>query len=241
MKNLSIVLFTIVLCSFVAQKRATVNVFMIGDSTMANKKPGTAPETGWGQVLGTFFTSEVKIHNHAQNGRSSKSFTDEGLWKEVIDSLKPGDYLIIQFGHNDEKPASNLHTDPQTTFKENLQRYVAEARAKGAIPILCTSLVRRHFMGTELKDTHGEYITAVRNLAPALNVPLIDMEAKTRKLVSELGPEKSKSIYLFAEPGEYATRPKGVKDSTHLQYKGALQVAALAILGRALMSWVSAL
>jgi len=219
-------LITLAASSFISSEH--VNIWMIGDSTMANKQADKAPETGWGMVMNEFVAANVTVHNHALNGRSSKSFLDEGRWKAVYDSIQPGDYVIIQFGHNDEKPAEKLHTYPATTYKELLKKYIDEARAKGANPIICSSIVRRHFDGKgNLKDTHGAYINAAREIALETNTPYVDMEAKTRKLVSELGPEKSKSLYLFCKPGEYANRATGVEDSTHLNGVGARQVAGL--------------
>ena len=175
-----------------------VNIWMIGDSTMANKNPDKAPETGWGMVMNEFLSGYATVHNHAVNGRSSKSFLDEGRWTVVFDSIQPSDYVIIQFGHNDEKPGDKLYTDPSTTYKQILKKFIDETRAKGANPIVCSSIVRRHFDGKgKLKDTHGAYINAAREIAIETNTPYIDMEAETRKLVAKLGPEKSKSIYLF--------------------------------------------
>jgi lysophospholipase L1-like esterase len=209
-----------------------VNIWMVGDSTMANKKPEVAPETGWGMVLQDFFTRKVKVHNHAENGRSSKSFISEGKWKSVFDSLQKNDYVIIQFGHNDEKPDSVRHTDPFTSYEKTLKIYIDETRSRGAIPIVCSPIVRRHFDSAgNLKDTHGDYINAAREIADKTSTLFIDMEAKTRKLITELGPEKSKLIFLFCKPGEYATRPNGVQDSTHLNNFGAHQVANLFIDG----------
>ena len=141
--NRYLLLLTICLVGF--QPKQSVNIFMIGDSTMANKLTAKEPERGWGQMFPLFFSEEVKIHNHAQNGRSTKSFIGEGRWKVVLDSLKPGDYVIIQFGHNDQKEDSTRHTDPFKTFRANLEKYINETRAKGAFPILCTSIVRRKF------------------------------------------------------------------------------------------------
>jgi len=205
-----------------------LNVWMIGDSTMANKKADKAPETGWGMVMNEFVTENVTVHNHALNGRSSKSFLDEGRWKAIYDSIQPGDYVIIQFGHNDEKADSKLHTDASTTYKEYLKKYIDETRAKGANPIICSSIVRKHFDGNgNLKDTHGTYIKAAREIALESNTPYVDMESKTRTLVAKLGPEKSKTIYLFCKPGEYPNRKNGVEDSTHLNGAGARQVAGL--------------
>jgi len=209
-----------------------MNIWMIGDSTMANKKPESAPETGWGMVMQEFFKEGVKLHNHAVNGRSSKSFLSEGRWKSVYDSLKRGDYVIIQFGHNDAKTDSVRHTEPYTTYKQTLKLYIDEARAKEAIPVVCSSIVRRHFdVSGNLTDTHGDYIKAAHEIAIETGTPFIDMEAKTRKLVSDLGREKSKSLFLFCKPGEYNTRPNGVQDSTHLNNYGAHQVAKLFVDG----------
>jgi lysophospholipase L1-like esterase len=212
------------------QQSRPVHVFMIGDSTMADKDPKTEPETGWGQALQAFFKDTVKVSNHAKNGRSSKSFMAEGLWKTVLDNIQPGDYVVIQFGHNDEKPDEARHADPFTTYTGNLKKYVDETRAKGASPILCTSIVRRKFdeQGI-LSDTHGDYPDAVRQLAQEMKVPLLDLERRTKKLVSELGPEKSKSIYLYASRGAYPNRPDGVQDDTHLNVEGATAVARIAV------------
>jgi len=205
-----------------------VNIWVIGDSTAANKKPEAAPETGWAMVLQEFFTDRIKVHNHAVNGRSSKSFLSEGRWKAVMDSLKKGDYVVIQFGHNDEKADTSRHTDPYTSFKALLKMYVNDTRSKGANPVICSSIVRRHFDSIgNIKDTHGDYIKASREAATETHTYFIDMEAKTRKLVTEAGREGSKSIYLFCKPGEYPNRPAGVQDSTHLSVKGAHQVAGL--------------
>ena len=206
-----------------------VHIFMVGDSTMAEKDPKTEPERGWGQALQPLFDDTVKVSNHAVNGRSSKSFIDEGRWEIVLSSLQSGDYVIIQFGHNDQKPDEARHTDPPTTYKSNLMKYVMGARAKGAFPILCTSIVRRKFdeKGV-LVDTHGEYPDVVRGIAKEQNVPLLDLQLKTMHLLSELGSEKSKSLYLYAPPGAYPDRPAGVEDDTHLNPEGAAAVARMA-------------
>jgi len=220
------VLFVIAAFSF--KSTGKINIWMIGDSTMANKKANAAPETGWGMVFNEFVTGVAAVYNHAQNGRSSKSFLNEGRWKAVYDSIQPGDYVIIQFGHNDEKPGEKLHTDPSTTYKQLLKKYIDETRAKGANPIICSSIVRRHFNGKgNLKDTHGAYINAAREIARETKTPFIDLDAKTRELVSKMGPEKSKSLYLFCQKGECSNYKNGVQDSTHLNGTGARQVAGL--------------
>lgn len=207
------------------------NLFMIGDSTMANKEEKAKPETGWGEVLQAFFdSSKITVSNHARNGRSSKSFRNEGLWQPVYDNIKKGDYVIIQFGHNDEKDDSARHTDPNTTYRANLIRYIKETKEKGGIPILCTPIVRRKFNDQgHLTETHGNYPDAARKVARDQRVTLIDLEHLTREMITNLGPDESKKLFLYTEPGQYANRPDGVKDDTHLNNEGALKVAGLAV------------
>ena len=182
MKKLILILSVLCL-AFAADDFRPVHIFMIGDSTMANKPEKAIPEYGWGQVLQHFFNDSVLVDNHARNGRSSKSFINEGKWKKVIAKVQKGDYVIIQFGHNDSKPDTGRHTSPFTTYKKNLEKFVNEIQEKGGIPILCTSIVRRHFNdnGT-LKNTHGDYLTAVKQVAEENEVYFIDMETKTKKL-----------------------------------------------------------
>lgn len=228
-----IVILSVVLFAFVKPEERPVHVFMIGDSTMSNKSVKAFPETGWGQVLHDFFMKDsVIVDNHALNGRSSKSFLGEGRWEPVISNVHPGDYVIIQFGHNDKKSDGKRHTDPYTTYTELLTKYVTETRQQGGVPILCTSIVRRHFNedGTII-NTHFDYLDAVKKLAKKLDVYFIDMEAKTRDVEENLGPQESKYLHLFIEPGIYPTRPKGVEDSTHLSQLGAYTVASLAVEG----------
>jgi len=204
-----------------------ITVYTIGDSTMANKKAEVYPETGWGQVFQSYFDTKVKVSNHAMNGRSSKSFIDEGRWKTVCDSLKRGDYVFIQFGHNDEKVDKPIvYADASTTYKQNLEKYIAETKAKGATPILLTSIVRRKFDEKgKLMDTHGKYPDAVRELASNLKVKFIDMELLTKTLVNSLGDEPSKKLYLWTAPD--TKFPEGRKDDTHLCVEGARTVAGL--------------
>ncbi|MEO6733561.1 MAG: rhamnogalacturonan acetylesterase [Ferruginibacter sp.] len=220
----------VALMAFNAKKK--INVWLIGDSTMAWKKPQNEPESGWGEGLKHFINSRAIVHNHAASGRSTKSFIDEKRWQTIIDSIQPGDYVVIQFGHNDEKPAASLHTDPFTTYKEYLKKFVDETRLKKGIPIICSSIIRRHFDSIgNLKNTHGDYIEASRQIAAETKTIFIDMEARSRKLVTEMGSEKSKSLFLFCNPGEYSTRPTGVQDSTHLNHYGAEVIASLFIDG----------
>lgn len=231
----------------------TITVFMIGDSTMANKTlEGGNRERGWGHVLGGYFSEDVRVENHARNGRSSKSFIDEGLWDTVINRVKPGDYVFIQFGHNDEKADESRHTDPGTTFDDNLRRFVNETRAKGGIPVLFNAIVRRNFHdnknavaeddvrrdlskkdvlseGCILIDTHGKYLDSPRNVANELDVPFVDMNKITHDLVQGLGAEASKKLFMWIPAGVYAACPKGRQDNTHLNVYGARTIAGLTV------------
>ena len=154
MKNkLALLLVTFFLFSAFKADKPAITIFMIGDSTMANKKlDGGNPERGWGHVLPGFFSEDIVVDNHAQNGRSSKSFINEGRWEKVISQVKKGDYVFIQFGHNDEKKDSTRYTVPGGSFDDNLRRFVNETRAKGGIPVLFNSIVRRNFISPDDKD-----------------------------------------------------------------------------------------
>jgi lysophospholipase L1-like esterase len=234
MKNIHFLFFLLFVFSLLGFKEQLKHtIYTIGDSTMANKElQGNNPERGWGQVLSQFFVENLIIDNRALNGRSSKSFIDEGLWKGVLDNLKPGDYVFIQFGHNDSKPDSAKHTEPHTSYKANLIRYIKETLSKGAHPVLFTSIVRRKFDNTgKLEDTHGDYLLVVRELAKEMNIPLIDLEQKTRKLIEKLGPEESKKYYMWIQPGISEKFPKGSQDDTHLNEKGATEVVQLVLEG----------
>ena len=229
----SVLLFSLFFDGMVVAQQAaqedsskTITVFTIGDSTMANKKAEVAPETGWCQVFSAFVDSTVDVKNRAMNGRSTKSFITEGRWKAVLDSLQAGDYVFIQFGHNDEKiKDSTRYTEPFTSYRKNLELFVRETREKGATPILFTSIVRRKFENGFLMDTHGNYPVVVRLVAAEMNVPMIDLQLLTAGAVTALGDEASKSIYLWTPPTNKF--PEGRKDDTHLKVEGANLVAKL--------------
>ena len=179
--------------------------------------------------MGQFFDDQVTIHNHAVNGRSTKSFIDEGRWQVVLDSLKSGDYVFIQFGHNDEKDQDpSRFTEPFGSYTENLSKFIAETRQKGATPILLTPIERRKFDEKgKLTDTHKDYPAAVRQLAKKKDVALIDLQKLTEKTVQSMGNERSKELYLWTEPTNRF--PKGRQDDTHLRVNGAQTVAGLAV------------
>jgi lysophospholipase L1-like esterase len=205
-------------------------IYMIGDSTMANKPTDDNPERGWGQMLPNYFMNSVMIENHAKNGRSTRSFLAESLWEPVLNKLKPGDYVIIQFGHNDQSKEKVDRYTPPEDFKKNLIKFVTETRGKHALPILCTPIMRRRFDDSgKFYDIHGVYPDLVREVANELNVPLLDMHRKSEKIIVDAGEEGSKKIFLWIEPGKYKSLPDGKQDNTHFSEYGARRMAELAV------------
>jgi lysophospholipase L1-like esterase len=206
-------------------------LWLIGDSTMANKEVKAYPETGWGMPFKYFFDSTVEVDNRAKNGRSTKSFIEEGLWQPVVDNLSEGDYVFIQFGHNDEVPTKKTYTTEEQ-FKRNLIRYVNETRAKRAIAVLITPVARRRFDSTgHVVGTHEVYSEIVRSVATQLNVPLIDLDKKSQALLQQFGPETSRLLYNHLQPGEHPNYPKGNADDTHFNELGARKMAELVLEG----------
>lgn len=220
-------LITGLLCNL-AVSGAGLRVFLIGDSTCASKELAAQnPERGWGQLFQPLFDGSVTVENHAVNGRSSKSFRDEGRWAAVYGRLQSGDYVFIQFGHNDQKEHDSTRYASASQYAENLRRYVRETRAKGGIPVLLTPIVRRHFSGSEPDDTHGPYAAAVRRVAAEEGTVLIDAEQLTRAWIAGLGDEPSKAFYMWVAPGTSPRWPEGREDNTHLNVRGARSVARM--------------
>lgn len=208
-------------------------IHLIGDSTMAIKAGEKRPETGWGEKLPQWVKEGVKVENYAVNGRSTKSFRDEGRWQTVIDVLKPGDYVVIQFGHNDQKEQDpTRYAAAWGEYRDNLKYYIEGVRAKAANPILATSVCRRRFSDSgEWQATHGDYPDVMRSVGREMKVPVIDMQASTRKMLELLGPEKSIGLFLHVPPGAYPGYPEGKNDDTHFNDAGATRVAGLFVLG----------
>ena len=207
-------------------------VYTIGDSTMANKKdPDRNPEHGWAQVLQPFFKDNIVIENKAVNGRSTKSFINEKRWDSIYKKLKKGDYVFIEFGHNDEKiEDSTRFTNPHTSYRYNLIKFVKESRERGATPILLTSIARRNFnQKGVLVPTHGEYPLETRLVAQEYKVPFIDLEYLTELLEQSYGPEKSKQLHLHFKVGENAYYDKDKADDTHLSLLGATKIAQIVV------------
>lgn len=222
------ILITFLITSFCfAQK---TSVYCIGDSTMANKKdPDRNPEHGWAQVLQPFFNDNILIINKAVNGRSTRSFIDEKRWDSIYKQLKKDDYVLIEFGHNDQKIEDpSRYTNPHTAYRYNLIKFVKESREKGAIPILLTSISRRNFNEKGvLVPTHGDYPLETRLVAREYQVPLIDLEYHTELLEQSYGPDKSRELHLHFKAGENPYYDKDKADDTHLSLKGATEIAQI--------------
>jgi len=212
---------------FIHQK---TTIYIIGDSTAANKLPKAYPETGWGMKLQSYFKANVIVDNKALNGRSTKSFRTEQQWQPILEKLEPGDYVFIEFGHNDEKVDKPGTGTTLEEFKNNLIYYVNETRSKKAIPVLLTPISRRSFKNGVLVDTHGDYPNVTRKVADSLKVPLIDMLLKTENLLTKLGDLSSKKLFNYVDSG-YVNYPNGKKDDTHLSPYGARKIAGLVVEG----------
>jgi lysophospholipase L1-like esterase len=210
-----------------------ITIHLAGDSTMADKLAEKRPETGWGERLQEFFREDrVRVRNYAQNGRSTKSFIGEGRWDALLAEVKAGDYVFIQFGHNDESKDKGERYTPPEEFKANLRRFVTDVRARQATPVLMTPVMRRRFdPAGAVQDTHGEYPDFVRAVAAETGAALIDMHRATAKVLSERGLDGSKELFLHLRPGENPNYPRGVEDNTHSSPLGASLNARLAAEG----------
>ncbi|MDT0602505.1 rhamnogalacturonan acetylesterase [Thalassotalea castellviae] len=229
-----VIVFTI-FCLFTGIKKlmaveVTTKIFMAGDSTMSNKDIKDYPETGWGMPFSYFFDESVAVENRARNGRSTKTFISEGLWKEITEELSAGDHVIIQFGHNDQsKHKTDRYTSP-VDFKENLTLFINQTISKNAMPILMTPITRRYFSKDgKIKDTHPIYADLVREVADETKVIFIDMEKITQDYFQGLGDEKSALRFMHIKANLHPNYPNGIKDNTHLNALGAREVAQLVL------------
>ena len=229
MKKL-LLLFAMVLLTASTGKK-TVTLFMVGDSTMADKTElDISPEVGWGQVFPTFLNDKIVVQNHAMNGRSTKSFQVEGRWQVVLDRISKGDIVILEFGHNDQKITDPVRYASVPDYMDNLRKMTREAQAKGATVIIATPISRRHFDSTtgELIPKHTSYPYAARMVAKEMNVALLDLEEATTEWLMTLGDEASKQYFMNVAQGECKKFPDGKIDNTHLRENGALMVGRMA-------------
>ncbi len=207
-----------------------IRIFMAGDSTMAIKETRAYPETGWGMPFVYFWDSSVTVVNRAKNGRSTKTFISEGLWASITSEASEGDYIFIQFGHNDESVEKKERYATPDTFKMNLRKFIAEARAKNAIPVLFTPVSRRKFdKEGKAAETHLQYSALVREVAAETKVAFIDLDEKSRALYQQFGPEHSKLLFLQLKPGEHPNYPDGRDDNTHFSELGARLIAQMVL------------
>ena len=200
-------------------------IFWAGDSTVQYNDITTYPQTGIGQIFHLFLKPEVKVENHAKNGRSTKSFIDESRLTPIYERITEGDFLFIQFGHNDEKKQDpTRYTEPFSEYMDNLEKFVNLAREKKAWPVLITPLERRCFVeGNQLGlGEHSDYVAAMKQTAEKLKVPLIDLYSMSRTELRKAGAEKTKKWYMHLQEGVYPSHMEGLTDNTHLKYEGAV-------------------
>ncbi|WP_224998981.1 rhamnogalacturonan acetylesterase [Cesiribacter sp. SM1] len=226
----TIILF-ICLTTVAFETKKEVTIFLAGDSTMQTYKEEETPMRGWGQYFQELFCSDVRVVNKAIGGRSTKSFIAEGRWQSLLEEVEKGDWVFVQFGHNDGSNKPERYTSPED-YERNLILFVEEVREKKANPVLLTSISMRRFDSTgHVVNGLGVYPDLTRLVARKLRVPLIDLNAATSKYIADLGEEASKQSFMWLEPGEHPKYPDGLQDNTHLREPGAREVARLAAEG----------
>ncbi len=205
---------------------------MIGDSTMCTYEPSRAPITGWGMPFAGFFDSTVSTDNRARGGRSTRTFIAEGRWQPVADSIQEGDYVLMQFGHNDEAKEEKYKDryTPVNDYKLNLAKFITETRAKKGIPVLITPVTRMRFdKQGNIEETHKEYSAAVLEVGAATHTPVIDLDKKSRQLLQKMGPGSAGMLFMQLDSLEHPNYPAGLKDNTHFNEYGARRMAELVL------------
>lgn len=208
-------------------------IFWAGDSTVKQNDILAYPQTGIGQVFHRYVDSaRVRIENVAENGRSTKSFLDEGRLAAVYDRIRAGDFFFIQFGHNDEKAGDPArYADPKDAFPDNLRKFVNVARNKNAAPVLITPATRWDRNNPNAPYRHDDWAESCRRAAGALDVALVDLTRMSEELVDALGERARAEFYMNLPAGAYPAYPNGLTDGTHLQPLGALAFAGLVARG----------
>lgn len=233
MKNhvLAAIIAVVILSAF-SDPVKPIRIYMIGDSTMCEYPVNRTPLAGWGMPFKYFFDSTVTVVNRARGGRSTRTFLEENRWQPIADSLQEGDYVLMQFGHNDEarEEIYKARYTPVPDYKTNLIRFINESRAKKANPVLITPVTRMMFDSLgNMKETHKEYSAAVWEIGTAYHVPVIDLDAKSRDLLQSLGPVYSKMLFMQLDTLEHPNYPNGQKDNTHFNEYGARRMAELVL------------
>jgi lysophospholipase L1-like esterase len=229
MKHKLFAVSLLAIMAFSMPPKKKITIWLIGDSTMSVKEKNAYPETGWGMPFVNFWDSTVTVDNRAVNGRSTRTFMEEKRWDPVVGNMQEGDYVFIQFGHNDEVPTKKSYV-PEKDFKANLIKYVTDTRNKRANPVLITPVARRKFDSAgHIQETHAVYAQIVRDVAKENNIPLIDLSEKSKVLYQQLGPDASKYLFNYLEPGEHPNYPDGKQDDTHFNESGARRIAEIVL------------
>ena len=202
-------------------------IFLAGDSTVASYSQKDYPQAGWGQMLPLMFTNTVVIKNYAAGGTTTRSFVEAGHWKKICDQLQPGDYVFIQFGHNDQYAQGARFVDLET-YRHNLATLVGDVRRARAVPVLVVPPNSGDFEGSKVLDLHKQYAVAVRQVAVATGAGCVDLQARSMALFERLGREETlKSIFMWFPAGDYPNYPVGKKDTWHFSENGAKRIAEL--------------
>lgn len=215
--------------SAIAEPVSSGRILIAGDSTAQTYGLERSPQAGWGQYLSCGLASTAKVINRAMAGRSTRTFIGEGRWDQLMVETRPGDTILIQFAHNDANRAKpERYADPTTTFRDNLLRFVWEARGRQAVPVLVTPVARRNFGpdGKALAD-FPEWSAVTRAVAAQTGTPLVDLEAASRALLDRVGSAGASGLYLHLAPGAYPGFPKGIDDDTHFSEVGARRMAGM--------------
>ncbi|AXP80142.1 Rhamnogalacturonan acetylesterase RhgT [Mariniflexile rhizosphaerae] len=232
-KNIAFYLAIMLYSTFAFSQNQKTKIYLVGDSTMCLYDDSRFPQAGWGMPFANFFdATTVEIENHAKGGRSTKSFLDENRWQPIVDSLKAGDYVLIQFGHNDSansKSHPNRYASPED-YKKYMGKYITETREKNAKIILITPVTQRKYNANgALIKSHEAYCDAVLELGVEYHVPVIDLNTKSHELVEQMGEKFSRNLYMVFEPNELPRFPDGFNDNTHFNEFGARKIAEIVL------------
>ena len=214
----------------ITEKKNLITVFLAGNSTVVDQE--YEPWCSWGQMITSFFKPDVVFANYAESGEALLSFQAERRFEKIMSLLEPGDYLFIEFGHNDQKPQSSSYVEPFTGYKRELKKMIRETKAKGGIPVLVSSTQRRKFdeLGN-IENTHGDYPAAMKQTAEEENVAFIDLNAMSKVLFESLGIENSKKAFVHYPANTYPGQNKEFADNSHFSPYGAYQLAKCVVMG----------